>query len=66
MRLPSECYQMRQTIEHYMPHLRESQSKGLTLWVYGAILAGSGCQSAVAVALSFVSGFNTMRQYLRE
>ena len=66
MRHPSECYQMRQTIEHYMPHLRESQSKGLTLWVYGAILAGSGCQSAVAVSLSFVAGFNTMRQYLRE
>ena len=66
MRLPSECYQMRQSIQHYMPHLRESQQKGLTLWVYGTILAGSGCQNAVAVALSFVSGFNTMRQYLRE
>lgn len=66
MRLPSECYQMRQTIQHYMPHLRESQLNGLTLWVYGTILAGSGCQNAVAVALSFVSGFNTMRQYLRE
>ncbi|MCY4651653.1 MAG: hypothetical protein OXC95_00645, partial [Dehalococcoidia bacterium] len=62
--LPSECYQMRQTIQHYMSHLSESQLKGLTLWVYCTILAGSGCQSAVAVSLSFVAGFNTMRQYL--
>ena len=55
-----------QTIQHHMPHLRESQRKGLALWVYGAILAGSGCQNAVATALSFVASFNTMRQYLRE
>ena len=66
MRLPTECYQMSQTIKHHMPHLRESQRKGLALWVYGAILAGSGCQNAVATALSFVASFNTMRQYLRE
>ena len=66
MRLPAKCYQMHQTIQHHMPHLRQSQTKGLALWVCGTILAGSGCQSAVAVALSFVSGFNTMRQYLRE
>ena len=34
--------------------------------IYGVILAGSACQNAVAVALSFVARFNTMRQYLRE
>ena len=66
IRLPSECYQMHQAIQHHMPHLRASQQKGLSLWVCGAILAGSACQSAVATALSFVAGFNTMRQYLRE
>ena len=66
MRLPSECYQMRQTIQHHMPHLRHSQITGLTLWVYGTIIAGSGCQNAVVCALSFVAGFDTMRQYLRE
>ena len=57
---------MRQTIQHHMPHLSQSQSKGLALWVCGTILAGSGCQSAVGVSLWFVAGFNTMRQYLRE
>ena len=66
MRLPSECYQMRQTIQHHMPHLRRSQIDGLTLWVYGTIIGGSGCQNAVVCALSFVAGFHTMRQYLRE
>ena len=59
MRLPSEGYQMQQSIEQHMPHLRESQLKGLVLWVYGAILAGSGCQNAVATALSFIGSFNT-------
>ena len=66
MRLPSEWYQMQQTIEQHMPHLRESQLKGLVLWVYGTILAGSGCQNAVTTALSFIGSFNSIRQYLRE
>ena len=66
MRFPAECYQMQQTMEYYMPHLRESQLKGLVLWVYGTILASSGCQNAVATALSFMGSFNSIRQYLRE
>ena len=66
MRLPSECYQMRQTIEQHMPHLRPSQITGLILWVYGTTLARSSCQNAVAVALVVVGSYNSMRQYLRE
>ena len=66
MRFPSECYQMQKSVGHYMPHLRESQLKGLVLWVYGAILAGSACQNAVGTALSFMGSFNSIRQYLRE
>lgn len=66
MRLPSECYQMRQTIEQHMPHLRRSQITGLVLWVYGTILARSSCQDAVAGALVVVGSYNSMRQYLRE
>ena len=31
MRFPTEYYQMKQTTKHYMPHLRESQLKGLTV-----------------------------------
>ena len=59
MRLPSEWYQMQQTIEQHMPHLRESQLKGLVLWVYGTILAGSGCQNAVATVLSSIASAST-------
>ena len=66
MRFPIEYYQMKQITKHYMPHLRQSQLKGLALWVYGTILAGSGCQNAVAAELSFMGSFNTVRQYLRE
>ncbi len=40
--------------------------KGLVLWVYGIILARSGCQNAVASELSFIGSFNSIRQYLRE
>ena len=66
MRLPSECYQMQQTVEQHMSHLRPSQVTGLVLWVYGTILARSGCQNAVTVALAAVGSYNSMRQYLRE
>ena len=52
MRLPSETYQIRQTIETHLPHLSQPQLAGLALWVCGAILAGSACQNAVASALS--------------
>ena len=66
MRLPSECYQMQQTVQQQMPHLRPSQITGLVLWVYGTILAKSGCQNAVAGALATVGSYNSVRQYLRE
>ncbi|MDE2683019.1 MAG: transposase [Chloroflexota bacterium] len=40
---------------------------GLVLWVYGAILAGSACQNAVASALSTGGGnWNRFRQYIRQ
>ena len=60
------CYQIAQTIQYHLPHLRESQSLGLTLWVYGTIVMGSACQNAVSTALSFMGSFDTMRQYLRQ
>ena len=66
MRLPSETYQIRQTIETHLPHLSQPQLAGLTLWVCGAILAGSACQNAVASALSPWRKWNNLRQYLRE
>ena len=73
MRLPSSCYQIRQTLEKFLPHLGQSQLTGLTLWVYGTILARSGCQNAVVTALSVMGRglpvgvkWNNLRQYLRE
>ena len=66
MRLPPECYQMRQTIKQRLPHLRASQLTGLTLWVYGAIVAGSACQNAVIAAIWFAGKRASLRQYLRE
>ena len=66
MRLPSETYQVQQTIETHLPHLSQPQLAGLVLWVCGAILAGSACQNAVASALSPWRSWNNLRQYLRE
>ena len=66
MRLPEECYQMRQVIETHLPHLTQSQLTGLAWWVCGTILAGSACQNAVASALSTRGNWNNLRQYLRE
>ena len=66
MRLPRETYQIRQTIETYLPHLSQPQLTGLALWVCGAILAGSACQNAAASALSPWGKWNSLRQYLRE
>ena len=66
MRFPNECYQMQQTVQHHMPHLRQSQAMGLVLWVYGTILAKSACQNAVATALTTVGSYVSLRQYLRE
>jgi hypothetical protein len=37
---------MEQVIADHFPQLRASQQKGLGLWVYGTILAGSACQNA--------------------
>ena len=57
---------MEATIENHLPGLRASQVKGLTLWVYGTILARSGCQNAVVTALAFLGHGDSIRQYLRE
>ena len=66
MRLPRECYQLKQVIETHLPHLSQPQLTGLALWVCGAILAGSACQNAVASALSPWRKWNNLRQYLRQ
>ena len=66
MRLPTECYQMQQTVTQFLPDLRPSQVTGLVLWVYGTVTSWSSCQNAVVTALCVMGNWNNMRQYLRE
>jgi hypothetical protein len=66
MRLPPECYQMYQVIEQRLTTLRPAQQMGLAVWVYGAIVAHSACQNAVATALRGLGRWHAVRQYLRE
>lgn len=48
------------------PHLRPAQRCGLALWVHGAVLAGSACQTAVIAVLLTLGQWHTVRQHLRE
>lgn len=66
MRFQREWYQLFESVEQRFPDLRTSQLRGLTLWVYGTLMAKSSCQSAVIGGLSALATFHTLRQYLRE
>jgi hypothetical protein len=69
MRLPREAYPFHAAIAAYLPDLTAAQQRGLALWVYGTILAGSACQTAVLLALRPVFGLaaqHALRQLLRE
>lgn len=66
MRLPRECYPMAETIATFLPSLSPAQQRGLTLWVYGTLLAGSACQGAVIAALLPLAAAHALRQRLRE
>jgi hypothetical protein len=46
--------------------LRPAEVRGLTWWVYGAILAGSACQTAILAALRPLGATAARRQQLRE
>ena len=56
MRLPREAYPMLTALETFLPTLTPAQREGLGWWVYGTILAGSACQSAVVTALEPMVG----------
>jgi hypothetical protein len=69
VRLPREAYPFRDAVATHLPALRPAQQRGLALWVYGTILAGSACQAAVLLALRPVVGAaaqHALRQLLRE
>ena len=63
---PREWYQMEQVIAEHFPQLCLSQQKGLALWVYGTILAGSACRNAVIAAVLILGKIHAVRQSLRE
>jgi hypothetical protein len=65
--VPVPCYQLEVTLAEHLPHLRPAQRTGLALWVLGAIVAGSACQSAVVAALEPLGyARHATRQRLRE
>ena len=67
MRSPPECYQIEQDLRQRMPHLTQTQTRGLAEWTYGTIAARSGCLNAAAVALAAIGGTAAAaRQRLRE
>jgi hypothetical protein len=66
VRLPRECYPMEAVLAAHLPALSPAQRRGRTLWVYGAILAGSACQVAVVAALLPLAAEHALRQRLRE
>src|SRR5437764_9229257 len=68
MRSSSGWYQMCAEIAARFPAWSEAQQRGLTWWVYGAILAKSACQHAVLAALVVSAGagsWDTVREALR-
>jgi Transposase DDE domain len=67
VRVPAPCYQVEAELAEHLPHLRPAQRTGLALWVLGAIVAGSACQSAVVAALEPLGHpRHATRQRLRE
>lgn len=66
MHLPRACYHLEHDLAGQFPHLRPAQQQGLALWVYGTILAKSGCQNAVIAALLRFGHFDAIRDVLRE
>lgn len=67
MRVPAPCYQLEAELAEHLPQLRPAQRSGLALWVLGAIVGGSACQSAVVAALEPLGyARHATRQRLRE
>ena len=66
MHVPAEVYPMEAALAERLPHLRPAERRGLALWVSGAILAQSACQSAVIAALLLHGRYHALRQRLRK
>lgn len=66
MRVDQEAYRIEQVIGEHLGVLRPAQRRGLALWVYGTVLARSGCESAVLAVLLLCGRWDGLRQRLRE
>src|SRR3954466_2616579 len=66
MHVPRELYPIERALAERLPHLRPPQRRGLALWVLGAVLAQSACQSAALAALLVHGRYHALRQRLRE
>jgi hypothetical protein len=66
MHVPRDLCPIERALAERLPHLRPPQRRGLALWVLGAVLAQSACQSAVLVALLAHGRYHALRQRLRE
>lgn len=67
MRLPLACSPILATLSKVFPTWRPAQQRGLALWVYGALLARSACESRVVTELQMAGARPaTLRQALRE
>jgi hypothetical protein len=66
MHVPREAYPIERVLAEHLPSLRPPQRRGLALWVLGAVLAQSACQSAVVTALLLHGHYHALRQRLRE
>lgn len=68
MRSSAAWYQIDAAVRAAFPQLTPGQQRGLSLWVCGAILAQSACQTAVTLALvaAQVGSTAAVRQRLRE
>ena len=66
MHVPKELYPIERVLAQHLPHLRPPQRRGLALWVLGAVLAQSACQSAVVAVLLLHGRYHALRQRRRE
>jgi Transposase DDE domain len=66
MHVPREVYPIERTLAERLPHLRPPQRRGLALWVLGAVLAQSACQSAALAALLVHGRCHALRRRRRE
>lgn len=63
--LPRSLYRLEQTLQQRFA-LPPAQVPTFALWVYGTVLAGSGCLNTVIAALLALGNFTSLRQRLRE